>query len=108
MFSSLGFYPVTPGVNEYVIGSPLFKKATLTLENGNKFKILASNNSKKNVFIKAASLNGELWNNSFIKYKNIQEGGVLDFDMNDSPNKKWAAEEKSVPYSLSNNNELND
>ena len=108
VFSSLGFYPVTPGVNEYVIGSPLFKKATLTLENGNKFKILASNNSKKNVFIKAASLNGELWNNSFIKYKNIQEGGVLDFDMNDSPNKKWAAEEKSVPYSLSNNNELND
>ena len=101
VFSSLGFYPVTPGVNEYVIGSPLFKKATLTLENGNRFKILASNNSKNNVFIESASLNGKAWNHSFINFEAIQNGGFLEFDMNSTPNTKWANELENTPYSLS-------
>ena len=101
VFSSLGFYPVTPGVNEYVIGSPLFKKATLTLENGNTFNILASNNSKDNVFIESVLLNGKAWNNSFINFEDIQAGGVLEFDMNNTPNKKWASGVENTPYSLS-------
>ena len=102
VFSSLGFYPVTPGVDEYVIGSPLFKKASIYLENGNRFEITALNNNKKNVYIKSASLNGAEYDKSFVKYADIQNGGKLQFTMDDQPNKEWASDESSVPYSLSN------
>lgn len=105
VFSSLGFYPVTPGVNEYVIGSPLFKKATLALQNGKTFKILAANNSEKNVFIEGAMLNGNRWDNSFIKFDDIKNGGHLEFDMNATPNKNWASEPENVPFSMSKNSE---
>ncbi len=101
VFSALGFYPVTSGVNQYVIGSPLFKKATLHLENGKTFTISAMKNSKSNFYIESAYLNGKLWNNSFINFKDIQLGGDLDFDMDSSPNKKWASDKNSAPYSLS-------
>ncbi len=103
VFSSLGFYPVTPGVNQYVIGSPLFKKATLTLENGNKFVVSASNNSKENVFIESVLLNGTDWSHNYINFEDIQNGGLLEFDMNALPNKQRGINPENVPYSLSNN-----
>ncbi|MBP9600376.1 MAG: GH92 family glycosyl hydrolase [Lutibacter sp.] len=101
VFSSLGFYPVTPGVDEYVIGSPLFKKATLHLENGNTFEITSKNNSKSNYYIETAKLNDASYNNTFIKFDAIQKGGTLQFNMNSSPNKNWGSTQESVPYSLS-------
>jgi predicted alpha-1,2-mannosidase len=101
VFSSLGFYPVTPGVDEYVIGSPLFKKATLHLENGNTFEINSKNNSKSNFYIQGAQLNGKLYNKTFLKFDNLQKGGVLEFDMGDTANKNWGSTAESVPYSLS-------
>jgi len=101
VFSALGFYPVTPGADEYVIGSPLFEKATLHLQNGNTFVIDAENNSRDNVYIESASLNGKLWNNSFIKFEDIQAGGHLEFDMNANPNKEWASKSENTPFSLS-------
>lgn len=103
VFSSLGFYPVTPSVNEYVIGSPLFKKATLTLDNGKTFVVSADNNSKNNFYIESASLNGKVWDNNFILFEDIKQGGALDFNMNNSPNKQRGSNPESVPYSLSNN-----
>ena len=103
VFSSLGFYPVTPAVNEYVIGGPLFKKATLTLENGNTFVVSASNNSKDNFYIESANLNGKPWDNNFILFEDIKQGGTLDFDMNNFPNKQRGINSENVPYSLSNN-----
>jgi len=103
VFSSLGFYPVTPGVNEYVIGSPLFKKATLNLENGNKFVISADNNSKENIYIESASLNGKPWENNFIRFEDVKKGGQLEFDMSALPNKQRGVNAENVPYSLSNN-----
>jgi predicted alpha-1,2-mannosidase len=106
VFSALGFYPVTPAVDQYVIGSPLFKKVELSLANGNKFQISAPNNSKENVYINSAKLNGEIWNKSFIEFNSIQSGGQIDFRMSDKPNKKWAANRESVPYSLSNSNQF--
>lgn len=106
VFSALGFYPVTPAVDQYVIGSPLFKKVELTLANGNKFQISAPNNSKENVYINSATLNGEILNKSFIEFNSIQSGGQIDFRMSDKPNKKWAANRESVPYSLSNSNQF--
>nr|WP_314898066.1 GH92 family glycosyl hydrolase [uncultured Flavobacterium sp.] len=102
VFSSLGFYPVTPGVNQYVIGSPLFKKAIIHLENGNTFEIDAKNNSKSNFYIQSASLNGKGYFNSFLNFEDIQKGGKLEFQLGDNPNKDWGSKPENVPYSLSN------
>jgi predicted alpha-1,2-mannosidase len=91
VFSALGFYPVTPGVNQYVIGSPLFKKATLHLKNGKTFDIDAKNNSKSNFYIQSASLNGKSYSDSFLKFEDIQNGGKLEFQLGESPNKNWGS-----------------
>jgi predicted alpha-1,2-mannosidase len=103
VFSSLGFYPVTPGVNEYVIGSPLFDKATLHLNNGKTFSIEAKNNSTESFYIQSATLNDQELNNSYLKYQDIQSGGKLEFILGDSPNKEWASKPENVPYSYSLN-----
>ncbi len=102
VFSSLGFYPVTPGTNQYVIGSPLFKKATLHLENGNNFTIEALNNSSKNFYIQNTQINNKSYDKSFLTYEVIQDGGLISFEMSNSPNKNWASSLNSVPYSMSN------
>lgn len=105
VFSALGFYPVTPGgVDEYVIGSPLFKKATLQLENGNIFEISSKNNSEKNVYIQSATLNGKPYNNTFLNFDDLQKGGTLEFNMGSKPNINWGASDENVPYSLSTEN----
>ena len=104
VFSSLGFYPVTPGVDEYVIGSPLFKKATLHLQNGNTFEIASENNSENHFYIQSTNLNGKFYNNSFLKFEDIKKGGKLQFNLGDTPNKDWASQPEQVPYSLSNQN----
>lgn len=101
VFSALGFYPVTPGVDEYVIGSPLFKKATLHLENGNQFEILAKNNTPKNTYINAVQLNGKIYENTFFKFADIQNGGKVAFEMRDTPNKNWGNKSENAPYSMS-------
>ncbi|TXE09125.1 glycoside hydrolase family 92 protein [Gelidibacter salicanalis] len=101
VFSALGFYPVTPGVDEYVIGSPLFNKATLHLENGNTFEIKSNNNSESNVYIQNAELNGQSYNNTYLKFDALQNGGVLEFNMGNTPNTSWGTANESVPYSLS-------
>ncbi len=101
VFSALGFYPVTPGVDQYVIGSPLFKKAKLTLENGNEFTIVADKNSKKNQYIESTYLNGEKYSNNFIQFDDIQMGGEFIFELNENPNKNWGSLPENVPYSMS-------
>lgn len=101
VFSALGFYPVAPATDQYVIGSPLFKKATLHLENGNTFYIEANNNSSKNFYIKSASLNKNSYTKNYLSFDDIQNGGIFSFDMNNTPNKNWGSQEDAVPYSLS-------
>ncbi|WP_299557279.1 GH92 family glycosyl hydrolase [Seonamhaeicola sp.] len=100
VFSSLGFYPVTPGVDQYVIGSPLFKKATIHLENGNTFEILAPDNNRKNYYIDAMQLNSKAYNKRYLDFDAIQKGGKLYFKMDDKPNIN-AEKEAEAPYSLS-------
>jgi predicted alpha-1,2-mannosidase len=102
VFSSLGFYPVTPGVDQYVIGSPLFEKATMTLQNGNTFTIKAKNNLKNNFYIQSANLNRKAYENTFLKFEDVQNGGVLEFIMSNIPNKNWGNHKKNAPYSLTN------
>ena len=104
VFSSLGFYPVTPGINQYVIGSPLFDKATLKLQNGNTFTITAKNNSDSNPFIQSTMLNGKSYSNNYIEFDAIQNGGDFKFELGNSPNKNWGSKLENVPYSLSREN----
>jgi len=101
VFSALGFYPVTPAVDQYVIGSPLFDKATLKLQNGKTFVINANNNSTSNYYIDSANLNGEPYNHTFVEFDAIQNGGRLEFEMSSTPNKNWGSKAVNVPYSMS-------
>lgn len=96
VFSSLGFYPVTPGSNQYIIGTPLFEKATINLENGKQFNIRANNLTKENLYIKSASLNGNNLNKTFLSHNDIVNGGDLVFEMNNQPS-DWGINEGQEP-----------
>jgi predicted alpha-1,2-mannosidase len=101
VLSALGIYSVCPGTDEYVLGSPVFQKATITMENGNKFVIEAGNNSPENVYIQSATLNGEPWDKNFITYTDIANGGVLHYEMGPQPNKNRGTTKTAAPFSLS-------
>ncbi|MBT8266532.1 MAG: GH92 family glycosyl hydrolase [Bacteroidia bacterium] len=98
VFSSLGFYPVTPGSNDYIIGTPLFKKATINLESGKQFTINAHNLSSTHIYIESARLNNSKLESTFITHEDIMNGGVLDFYMTDNP-AIWGSREGSEPIS---------
>ncbi len=101
VFSALGFYPVCPGTDQYVIGSPLFSKATLSLENGNTFSITADHHSAKNYYIRSASLNGKKYSPAYLRFDDIRQGGDFVFQMDGNPNTEWGSQADDVPYSLS-------
>jgi predicted alpha-1,2-mannosidase len=101
VFSALGMYSVTPATDQYVLGSPLFKKATLRLENGKTFTILAPENSKENVYVRDATLNGKQYSKHFLTQGDIWNGGKLEFKMSLSPNKEKASRKEDLPYSMS-------
>ena len=103
VFSALGFYPVTPGTDEYVFGSPLFDKVTLTFENGKKMVIKAQNNSMENVYVQSIILNGKVVDKNFIKQSDLTNGGDLVFRMGPEPEKNRGTKEKDYPYSMSGN-----
>ncbi|MEO6149739.1 MAG: glycoside hydrolase family 92 protein, partial [Mucilaginibacter sp.] len=101
VISALGIYSVTPGIDQYVIGSPVFNKATVTLESGKKFTVIAENNSKKNVYIQSATLNGKVYNHNFISHQDILDGGTLVLKMGDQPNTERGTLEEDKPFSVS-------
>ncbi len=101
VFSALGFYPMTPGVPQDALGSPLFDKATITSEDGKKFTIVAENNSADNVSIKDASLNGKSWSKNWINHSDIMKGGTLHFSMSAGPNQSRGTLEEDKPFSVS-------
>ena len=96
IFSSMGFYPVCPGSNQYQIGSPAYTKATINLENGSAFTVIANNNSKDNVYIQSAKLNGKTFSKPFLSYNQIKNGGELVFEMGNKPNKEWGSKENDI------------
>jgi hypothetical protein len=100
----MGFYPVTPGTDYYVTGSPIFDKVTIHLENGKKCVIEARNNSEENKYIQAASLNGEPLEQSFIMHSAIMNGGYYVFDMGAEPNRQWGEGDGERPVTAINNN----
>lgn len=100
IFSALGFYPVCPGTNEYIIGSPVIKTGVISLENGRQFRINTVNYSPKNIYIQSVTLNGKPYEKRFITHSDIAEGGELVFKMGPSPNKKWGMQAASYPFSM--------
>lgn len=92
IFSTLGFYPVAPGSEDYALGSPAIKEATLHLDNGNMFKITAINQSEKNVYVEKVELNGQELSTPFISHNDVMSGGDLTFYMSNQPNTKAAQE----------------
>lgn len=102
VFSALGFYPVASGTGEYVFGSPLFKRTTLKLENGKKFEINATLNNEHNIYINSCCLNGEMYNKNYLSHRDIIKGGVISFDMINTPNLIRGTKYDSFPYSFSN------
>lgn len=103
VFSALGFYPVCPATDQYVFGSPLFKKVTLHLDNGKTFTIKAPENSFENKYVQKINLNKKEYFKNWIDHKNIQNGGELEFKMENTPNKKRGTNKNSFPFSLTNN-----
>ncbi|MCR8559571.1 GH92 family glycosyl hydrolase [Mucilaginibacter sp. BJC16-A38] len=104
VLSAAGIYSVCPGTDQYVIGSPLFKKITITLENGKKFTVEANNNSSQNVYIQSATLNGKPYTHNWISHADIMNGGVLHFEMSNKPALNRGLAEDDKPFSLSKNN----
>jgi predicted alpha-1,2-mannosidase len=102
VFSAMGFYPVCPGTGQYAFGSPLFARIALHLENGVTFVINSKNNSRENVYISAAMLNGKNHSKNYISHDEIMHGGLLDFTMAPDPNMNRGIDSEDYPYSFSN------
>ncbi len=101
VMSAMGFYPVTPGSPDYIIGSPWFKKITINLENGKQFEIQAPQNSAENNFISNIELNHKPYPYSFLKHQDIINGGEIKFDMVSNPTDFGIAKEHSPSSSIS-------
>lgn len=102
VFSAMGFYPVAPATDQYVIGTPLFKKMTLQLENGNEIVINAPENSATHKYIHKLEVNGKEYTKNWLSHKELMKGATLNFTMTDIPNKTRGTKAADFPYSLSN------
>ncbi|HEX9153058.1 MAG TPA: glycoside hydrolase domain-containing protein, partial [Flavobacterium sp.] len=97
----MGFYPVCPATEEYVLGAPLFKKTTLTLENGKQLIINAPNNSESNKYVQELQWNNTTYTKNFINHFDVLNGAELNFNMSGTPNLQRGTAASSYPYSYS-------
>ncbi len=100
IFSAMGFYPVCPGTDQYVLGTPYLPYVKIDLGNNKSFEIKADKVSDKFCYIKKVKLNGKTYSKLYIEHKDIMQGGCLEFIMSDKPNKKRGLSTKDKPYSL--------
>ncbi len=105
LFSSLGFYPLVMGSGEYAIGSPLFTKATVHLENGRDLVVKAPKNSAKNIYVQGLRVNGKKWTSTSLPHALIAKGGVLEFDMGAKPS-SWGTGKKDAPVSITQDDKV--
>jgi predicted alpha-1,2-mannosidase len=101
VFSAMGFYPVAPGSNEYAIGRPFVKRATLNLPNGKRFSISADHIDDAHPYVGRVLLNGKPLERVFLRHEDIDAGGEMRFEMQATPNKQWGQAPASRPYSMS-------
>lgn len=102
VFSALGMYPVAPATDQYILGSPLFKKATISLQNGKTFTIVAPENNANNVYVSSAKLNNAAYTKNFLNYGDVMKGGTLNLMMSSKPNKTKGISDSDFPYSMTN------
>ncbi|UJF34875.1 GH92 family glycosyl hydrolase [Paenibacillus hexagrammi] len=105
IFSALGFYPLQMGSPEYAVGSPLFKKATINLENGKKIVINAPNNSMDNKYVQSLKINGSDYSKTYINHADLANGAVLDFDMGPNPS-SWGSGSDDAPVSITKGSDV--
>ncbi|MDR1501107.1 MAG: GH92 family glycosyl hydrolase [Prevotella sp.] len=101
VFSAVGFYPVCPGSDEYILGSPLFKKVTLNLENGNKVVIDAANNNKANRYVQSMTVDGQVHTKNYLTHDQLMKGTTINYRMAPSPNQSRGVNDNDLPYSFS-------
>ena len=101
VFSALGFYPVCPGTDQYILGTPLFKSAKLHLENGKTVTIKANNNNTDNRYVKDMKVNGKGFTRNYLTHDQLLKGANIQYQMSPTPNKQRGTTEKDIPYSLS-------
>ena len=102
VFSAMGFYPVCPGSNEYALGTPLFKKITVSRPERKSFVISAPKNSHENFYVNGLRINGKDWSKNFVRHEDLVNGAKLDFDLSAEPNKVRGTSSDDRPYSFSN------
>ncbi|MFD9794380.1 GH92 family glycosyl hydrolase [Streptomyces sp. NPDC059070] len=105
LFSALGFYPLVMGSGEYAIGSPLFTKATVHLENGRDLVVKAPANSARNVYVQSLKVNGKAWNSTALPHSLLARGGTLDFTMGPRPS-AWGSGKDAAPVSLTQDDKV--
>ncbi|MFI1211486.1 GH92 family glycosyl hydrolase [Streptomyces sp. NPDC020802] len=105
LFSSLGFYPLVMGSGEYAVGSPLFTKATVHLENGRELVVKAPKNSAKNVYVQGLRVNGKAWKSTSLPHSIVSRGGVLEFDMGPKPS-SWGTGKNAAPPSITQDDKV--
>jgi len=101
VFSAMGFYPVCPGSNQYVLGSPLFSKIKLNQVNGKQFEIIANGNSESHLYFDSMKLNGKEYKKLFINHQDIINGGKIEMQMKPNSSKLETISQENLPYSLS-------
>ncbi|MDR2473600.1 MAG: GH92 family glycosyl hydrolase [Tannerella sp.] len=103
VFSALGFYPVCPATDQYVLGTPLFRQVTVNLENGKTLTLKAPNNSRDNFYIKSMKVNGATSSRNYLTHTILNSGGLIEFDMSPTPNITRGTSQSDAPYSFSKN-----
>ncbi len=101
LFTAMGFYPVCPGTDQYVLGAPYLPYIRMNLPNGCTFEIKAPKVSDRNCYVRQVKLNGKVYDKMYITHADLLAGGTLEFDMAASPNKKRGLAKEAKPYSMS-------
>lgn len=101
VFSAMGFYPVCPGTDQYVLGTPLFKKVTVSLDNGKKLTITAPGTSERNKYVQEVKINGKTSDKNYLNHFELMKGGNVNFTMSAEPVRTRGTKESAYPYSLS-------
>lgn len=102
VFTAMGFYPVAPATDEYVIGAPLFKKITVNLENGKTIEIDAPENNAEKRYVREIQMNGKKYNKNYFNFSELMKGAKIRFEMDNQPNRNRGTEKAAFPYSFSN------
>ena len=100
VFSAMGFYPVCPGTKQYAMGSPLFQKILVKLENGKTIQIEAPDNNKQTRYVNDVKVNGKSVSRTWLEHDELTKGATIKFQMSSKPNKKRGTDEKDAPYSF--------